>query len=70
MSAMKEGSFAVEFEAVRPHDDGLGTALAFVHRKTDRLGLVREQPAAQALCVPDDPAPETILPDIEARADC
>ena len=63
-----EGLCAVQFEAVRQHDDGLGAALAFVHRKTDRLSLVREQPAAQAFRVPDDPASETILPDVEARA--
>src|SRR5271166_4451124 len=59
---------AVQFEAVRQHDDGLGAALAFVHRKADRFRLVREQPAAPAFCVPDDPASETILSDVEARA--
>src|ERR1700722_18688890 len=69
LSRSGEWSFVIQLEAVRHHDDGLGTALTFVHRKVDRLRLVGEQPATQALCVSDDPAPETILPDVEAWAD-
>ena len=37
-----------EFETIGQHNDGLRAALAFNHRKPDRLGPVREQAAAQA----------------------
>src|ERR1700733_12612109 len=56
-------------EAFRPHHDRLGTPLAFVHRKVDRLSLVGEQPATPALCVSDDPAPKMVLPDVQTRTD-
>ena len=69
MSRSEERSRAIQLEAVRHHDDGLGTALTFVHRKVDRLSLVGEQPATPALCVSDDPAPKMVLPDVEARTD-
>ena len=45
----------LEFEPIRQHDHGLGAALAFIHRKPDRLGAVYEQAAAKASGVLDDP---------------
>jgi len=67
LSRSEERSRAIQLEAVRHHDDRLGTPLAFVHRKVDRLSLVGEQPATPALCVSDDPAPKMVLPDVEAQ---
>src|SRR5271166_6297811 len=63
------GASRLQFESVREHDYGLRAALALVHREADGLRLVGEQPAAQALRVPDDPAPAMILPDEQAGAD-
>src|SRR5208337_1312723 len=60
------GASRLQFESVREHDYGLRAALALVHREADGLRLVGEQPAAQALRVPDDPAPAMILPDEQA----
>jgi hypothetical protein len=37
---------SIELKAVRQHNDGLWPALAFVHRKPDRLGPVCEKAAA------------------------
>jgi hypothetical protein len=61
LSRSEEGICAIQFEAVRQHNYGLRAALAFVHRETDRLVLVRERPPALALGVPDDPASKTVL---------
>ena len=60
----------VEFQAVRQHDDRLRAALAFIHRKPDRLSPVCEQAAAQAPCVLDHPVTGSIPPDEEARQAC
>ena len=51
---------SVEFETIGQHNDGLRAALAFMHRKPDCLGPVREQAAAQASGVLDDPMPASI----------
>jgi hypothetical protein len=56
----------VELEPVAQHDDGLRSALALIHRKSDRLVSVREQAAAQALRVLDDPVAASVLPDEQA----
>ena len=48
---------SVELQTIGQHNDGLRAALAFKHRKPDRLGPVREQAAAKASGVLDDPAP-------------
>ena len=53
----------VEFEPIGQHDDGLGAALALIHRESNRLGAVYEQAAAKALGVLDDPRASSILPD-------
>jgi hypothetical protein len=58
---------SVEFETIGQHNDGLRAALAFNHRKPDCLGPVREQAAAQASGVLDDPMPASIPPDEQAR---
>jgi hypothetical protein len=39
---------SVELKTIGQHNDGLRAALAFIHRKPDRLGPVREQAAAKA----------------------
>ena len=53
----------VELEPVWQHNDRLRSALALIHRKSDRLGLVREQAAAKASGVLDNPMAASILPD-------
>ena len=57
---------SVEFETIGQHNDGLRAALAFMHRKPDCLGPVREQAAAEASGVLDHPMPASIPPDDEA----
>jgi hypothetical protein len=57
---------AVELKTIRQHNDGLRAALAFVHRKPDRLRPVREQAAAKASGVLDHPMSVMILPDVQA----
>ena len=57
---------SVEFETIGQHNDGLRAALAFNHRKPDRLGPVREQAAAQASGVLNDPMPASIPSDEQA----
>jgi hypothetical protein len=57
---------SVEFETIGQHNDGLRAALAFNHRKPDRLGPVGEQAAAQASGVLDHPMPASIPPDEQA----
>jgi hypothetical protein len=57
---------SVEFETIGQHNDGLRAALAFKHRKPDRLGPVREQAAAEASGVLDDPAAAAVSPDEQA----
>jgi hypothetical protein len=56
----------VEFQAIRHHDDRLWAALAFRHRKPDRLGPVCEQAAAQAPGVLDHPMTGSIPANEEA----
>jgi len=58
---------SVEFETIGQHNDGLRAALAFMHRKPDCLGPVREKAAAQASGVLNDPMPASIPPDEQAR---
>ncbi|MGA8443989.1 MAG: hypothetical protein WB766_02190 [Roseiarcus sp.] len=50
-----------EFETIGQHNDGLRAALAFNHRKPDRLGPVREQAGARASGVLNDPMPASIV---------
>jgi hypothetical protein len=57
---------SIEFETIGQHNDGLRAALAFKHRKPDRLGPVREQAAAKASGVLDDPAAASVTPDEQA----
>ena len=57
---------SVEFETIGQHNDGLRAALAFKHHKPDCLGPVREQAAAQASGVLNDPMPASIPPDEQA----
>src|ERR1700733_14925093 len=45
----------VEFEPIGQHDHRLGAALTLIHCESDRLFPVREQAAAKALGVLDDP---------------
>jgi hypothetical protein len=58
---------SVELQTIGQHNDGLRAALAFVHRKPDRIGPVREQAAAQASGVLDHPMAASIPPDEQAR---
>src|ERR1700677_5264646 len=60
----------VELEAVGQHNDGLRSALALIHRKSDRLVPVGEQAAAQAVGVLDDPMAGSVLPDEQAGSVC
>ena len=62
-------SFAVEFKAVRKHDDGLRASLAFIHGETDRLSPVGEQTAAQASRISNDPLSEPVLADEQGSAE-
>jgi hypothetical protein len=58
---------SIELEAIRQHNDRLWPALAFIHRKPDRLSPVCEQAAALAPRILDHPVAISIPPDEEAR---
>src|ERR1700734_55606 len=48
----------------------LRAPLTLIHRKSDRLVPVREQAAAQAVGVLDDPMAASVLPDEQAESVC
>src|ERR1700722_4838803 len=61
---------SVKLEPIGQHDDGLRATLTLIHRKSDRLVPVREQAAAQAVGVLDDPMAASVLPDEQAGSVC
>ena len=51
----------IEFENTWNHDDGARTISVLEHCKTEGLGTIDEESAAEAALAPNNPVPSTVL---------
>jgi hypothetical protein len=58
----------IEFENTWNHDDGVRTISVLEHCKTEGLGTIDEESAAEAALVPNNPVPSTVLANEQERS--